>query len=117
AKWLTPKGNYINEVGIEPDVKIELPFYFQVMPMSKTDVLKQDMMNNDVKSLQTMLRGLGYETDRDDGYFSEQTADMVRKYQEERGLPATGEVDQETAAAIEQQLIEKMMNPANDRQL
>lgn len=24
AKWLTPKGNYINEQGIEPDLKVEL---------------------------------------------------------------------------------------------
>lgn len=24
AKWLTPKGNFISEVGLEPDVKIEL---------------------------------------------------------------------------------------------
>jgi len=24
AKWLTPKGNYINEQGIEPDIKIDL---------------------------------------------------------------------------------------------
>jgi carboxyl-terminal processing protease len=23
AKWLTPKGNWVNEKGLEPDVKIE----------------------------------------------------------------------------------------------
>jgi carboxyl-terminal processing protease len=24
AKWLTPKGNSISEVGLEPDVKVEI---------------------------------------------------------------------------------------------
>jgi len=24
AKWLTPKGNFISEVGLDPDVKIEI---------------------------------------------------------------------------------------------
>jgi carboxyl-terminal processing protease len=117
ARWLTPKGNDINGKGIVPDIQVELPYYYNVMPLSKSEDLAYNDLNNDVKNLQIMLKGLGYEPDREDGYFSEKTEEEVRRFQEEHGLPVTGVVDNETAEQIEQALIEKMMNPDNDTQL
>src|SRR5690606_34230848 len=31
ARWLTPKGNYVNETGVQPDVEVPLPSYFNAM--------------------------------------------------------------------------------------
>lgn len=117
AKWLTPKGNFVNETGIEPDVVVEQPAYFQVMPMSKATTLRPGDLHTDVKQLQMMLEGLGLTPDRQDGYFSEKTAEMVQAFQEAAGMEATGTVDKTTAEAIEQALIEKMMDPQNDLQM
>jgi carboxyl-terminal processing protease len=116
ARWLTPKGNSINETGVQPDIVVSLPEYYQVMPMSKSKTLKREDLDTDVQHLQTMLNGLGYETGRKDGYFSVQTEEAVRRFQQDHELPVTGQVDVKTAEAIEQALIAKMLDPANDSQ-
>lgn len=36
-KWLTPKGNWINEVGVEPDVIVELDESYLQNPSNETD--------------------------------------------------------------------------------
>lgn len=36
-KWLTPKGNWINEVGVEPDIMVELDESYLQNPSNETD--------------------------------------------------------------------------------
>ena len=36
-KWLTPKGNWINEVGVTPDIKVELSEEYFTNPSNETD--------------------------------------------------------------------------------
>ena len=36
-KWLSPKGNWINEKGIEPDIKLELDENYYKNPSYDTD--------------------------------------------------------------------------------
>jgi carboxyl-terminal processing protease len=116
-KWLTPDGNWIHEKGIEPDIPVEQPAYFKAAPMSKKTTLKFDMTNEDVKNLQIMLEGLGLDPGRTDGYFSEKTAEAVRRFQEANGLPANGEVDVKTAEKIEEAITKQIRDPKNDLQL
>src|SRR5690606_12638443 len=75
AKWLTPNGAWINEVGVKPDVEVNQPDYFYVAPISRDQVWKMNDMGEDVKNMQIMLNALGYVTGRSDGYFSEGTAE------------------------------------------
>lgn len=117
AKWLTPKGNYINEAGIVPNIEAKQPDYYQVAPISKESTLMLGQLNNDIKYMQVMLTGLGYGLDREDGYYSQATAEAVRAFQSAHDLPITGQADAVTAEAIEQALIEKMNDPANDLQM
>jgi len=116
-KWLTPDGNWIDKKGITPDIAVEQPDYFKVAPLSRKTTLKSDMIGDDVKNLQIMLNGLGFPTDRTDGYFSEKTAAAVKSFQSRNGLPATGEVDLETANKLEEAIIAQIRDPKNDRQL
>lgn len=117
AKWLTPDGNFINEDGIQPHIEVKLPDYYYVVPLSKAEDLKTGSLHNDVRNLQLMLEGLGLEPDRKDGYFSDKTAEMVKKFQQQHALPVTGVVDNDTAVKIEQALIEKMMDSSADQQM
>ncbi|QQE74071.1 peptidoglycan-binding protein [Brevibacillus composti] len=117
AKWLTPKGNWIHEKGIEPDVKVEQPAYFNATQLPADKVLARDMAGNDVKNLQLILTGLKLPTGRDDGYFDEKTEQAVKKFQAAHNLPATGKVDQATRTAMEDSLREEMRKPENDLQL
>lgn len=117
AKWLTPDGNSVNETGLEPDIMVSLPDVFFVSPLPKDEVLEMDTVGDDVASLQLMLDALGMQPDRTDGYFSEHTEELVRTFQQENGLEVTGKVDEDTANAIEAEIIEQLSKPENDTQL
>jgi carboxyl-terminal processing protease len=116
-KWLTPNGTWIHKKGIVPDIAVEQPAYFKVLPLSKKTVLKQDMTSEDVKNLQLMLLGLGFNPERSDGYFSDKTTVAVKAFQRVNGLPTTGEVDADTANKIEKAILTQIRNPKNDLQL
>lgn len=117
AKWLLPNGEWIHKKGITPDIAVSQPAYFSVAPISEEKTLKYDSNNDDVKSAQEMLIGLGYEPGRSDGYFSKQTVSAVTSFQSEHKLSKTGEIDKSTVEALETALIAKITDPANDLQL
>ncbi|TCS83276.1 S41 family peptidase [Tepidibacillus fermentans] len=117
AKWLTPKGNWINGKGIIPNVKISQPDYFHATPFPENVYLKPDMNNSDVKNLQLILTGIGYNPGRMDGYFDEGTEKAVMAFQRANGLAVNGIVDQQTANQLQNKIIERIKNPENDLQL
>ncbi|MFY0543205.1 S41 family peptidase [Brevibacillus sp. H7] len=117
AKWLTPKGEWVHQKGIEPDVKVEQPAYFNAAQLPADKELARDMAGSEVKNLQLILEGLGINPDRNDGYFDEKTEAAVKRFQAAKKLPQTGKVDQATRAAMEDSLREKIRDPKNDLQL
>ncbi|WP_139491218.1 S41 family peptidase [Brevibacillus dissolubilis] len=117
AKWLTPKGEWIHEKGIQPDIKVEQPEYFKAAQLPADKVLSFDMNSTDVKNLQLILTGLKYTPVRTDGYFDAKTVDAVKRFQTAKKLPVTGKVDAATAKALQDQLITVLREPANDAQL
>ena len=64
-----------------------------------------------------MLKGLGYDPDRKDGYFDKATKEAVMKFQKDHNLQADGIIDEETAGSIEADIIEKIRNGKDDMQL
>ncbi|MFC4776068.1 S41 family peptidase [Paenibacillus sp. GCM10023252] len=117
AKWLTPAGNWIHEKGIKPNIAVPPSPLYTVARLSMEKELKQDMLGDQVKSLQTMLAGLGYKPGRTDGYFSAATVEAVGAFQQEHGLPATGSVDRKTGEAIEKAVVKWLQDDRNDVQL
>ncbi|MDF2925453.1 MAG: peptidase [Paenibacillaceae bacterium] len=116
-KWLTPNGTWIHKKGIEPDVAVEQPAFYQVMPFSKKLTLQPDMNNDDVKSLQVMLEGLGYDPGRTDGYFGTQTAEALKAYQKGGNFAQTAEADVALQEKLEADVVARMKDPKNDGQL
>lgn len=117
AKWLTPNGTWIHKKGIAPDVVVSQPEYFSVAPLSKEKPLKYNMNNTDVKNAQIMLKGLGYNPGREDGYFDKTTEEAVKGFQKKAGMTANGVINTETAGKLEANLVESIRNPKNDTQL
>lgn len=118
AKWLTPNGDWIHEKGIKPDIAVNQPDYFSVAPINKEKLpLKFDSNSTDVKSAQTMLRGLDFKPDRVDGYYDQKTEEAVKAFQKQKGIQATGQIDQATAESLEAALIERIADPQYDAQL
>lgn len=71
-KWLTPNGNWIHKKGVKPTIAIKRPDYFSAGPLRLKEPLKADMNNEDVKHAQVLLKGLGFDPSREDGYFSKE---------------------------------------------
>lgn len=115
AKWLTPKGNWIHQKGIQPDYPVALPEYFKVTALDPDTPLKRDMNSSAVKTLQEMLIGVGMVPGREDGYFSQQTEEAVKAFQRMNGLSVTGIAEGQTTVKLMDTLREKMKT--NDVQL
>ena len=99
AKWLTPKGNWIHKEGVTPTKEVNLPDYAFLKIIDAKETLKEGSVSQNVLSVETILKGLGYSVTAD-GYFDSATQEAVKSYQQKEGLTVTGEVDEETAQKL-----------------
>jgi carboxyl-terminal processing protease len=116
-KWLTPDGNWIHKEGVKPDVEVKQSELYQVHPMQIEKTLTIEMNNDQVKNAQMILKGLGYDPGRMDGYFNSRTELSVKAFQRRHNLNPTGEIDKQTAEKLEAEVVKEMKNEENDRQL
>lgn len=118
SKWLTPDGNWINKKGIEPDIEVEQPDFFNVTRvLTEEESLQVGDYGDAVSNLQKILTGIGYEPGGQPGYYGDTMANAVKAFQTDNGLEASGTVDEETASALEAKLLEAIQDEANDAQL
>lgn len=116
-KWLSPKGNWINEIGVAPTIEQAQPEYFYTSPISIDKPLKINQDNEQVKNIQIMLTGLGFDTKQTNGEFDSDTESAVKDFQAEYDLKVTGHVDEATYGKIETQIIEIIRSGDKDLQL
>jgi carboxyl-terminal processing protease len=116
-KWLTPEGNWIHKKGVEPTIKVEQPEIYQISPIQIEKSLEPDMNNDQVKTAQLILKGLGFKPGREDGYYSKETETAVKAFQEANELPINGKIDLQTADTLNQKIIELKGKEENDLQL
>lgn len=116
-KWLSPKGNWINEKGVEPTVAVSQPDYFYTNPIQIDKPLTYDHTDKKIANAQTMLTGLGYDTGRTDGYFNKETEAAVKQFQKENDTKSTGEIDEDTAGMIEAEIMQRIRDGKDDKQL
>lgn len=116
-KWLSPEGNWINEVGVEPTVKQKQPEFYYASPIQIEETFTFDDNDEQIENAQIMLQGLGYDPERTDGYFDEQTKQVLKTFQQEHDLKNSGELDEKTAAKIETEVIEHIRSGDEDLQL
>jgi carboxyl-terminal processing protease len=89
-KWLTPNGNWVHQKGIKPDYEVSMPDYASLPFIDPETELKLSTASEQVKAAQTMLKVLGYDPGREDGYYDEKTSEAVKKFQKEKELEETG---------------------------
>lgn len=116
-KWLTPEGNWIHKKGVEPTIEVEQPSVFQLSPIQLEKSLVSDMNNEQVKTAQLVLKGLGFEPGREDGYYSKETETAVKAFQQTNELPISGKIDLQTADTLNQKIVELKGKEENDLQL
>lgn len=114
--WLSPEGNSIHEVGVEPTIEVDQPDYYYVNPIQLEETLSFDDNNEQIEFAQIMLDGLGYSVDRQDGYFDGSTVEALEAFQSENEIDVTGELNQDTAEVLQTQIIEQMQANQDDLQ-
>jgi carboxyl-terminal processing protease len=115
AKWLTPKGNWIHEKGIEPDYPVSMPKYAELPYINPDHKLKEDTASSEVNAAEQILKELGYDPGKVDSYFDSDTAEAVKQFQRENDLEATGVLTGETTVTLMNQIQKHLQK--NDPQL
>ena len=109
SRWLSPKGNWIHEVGIEPDYVVPLdPIFYMAYPSFEQGEPQQyrlDSVGYPTSYVQTALKFLGYEVDRTDGYFSAATDLALKQYQEANRQTPNGVVDKDSVSSLNSAVI------------
>ena len=113
-RWLTPNGDWINEVGIKPDYEVSLPEYAFLTVISTNETYKVDDFNSQVKVAQAMLNALGY-TVREDGYFDDAMQQQVKNFQKDNNLTVDGILTGSTSAKLMDEI--RTLIKENDTQL
>lgn len=94
SRWLTPLGEWVNGVGIEPDVEMQLPSALQTTVASymleEGETYTLDQVSDHVASAQKALNFMGFGAGREDGYFDASTQRALKQYQKENNLEADG---------------------------
>jgi carboxyl-terminal processing protease len=115
AKWLTPNGNWIHKKGIQPDHEVALPEYASLSIINPEKELALSSSSTEVQTAQKMLKAIGYDPGREDGFFDEATQEAVEAFQTEQNLPVDGIIKGETTYKLMELLREQIQN--NDTQL
>jgi len=103
AKWLTPKGQWINHKGLTPTDKVAYPAAAKITMIQKSS-LKAGDSGSDVRSLQQMLAALKFNPGSVNGDYNAATASAVKAFQAANHLPATGAADAATLQSLTTQL-------------
>lgn len=114
-KWLTPEGNWIHEKGIVPDYEVAMPEYANISYIDPEQELKLSVASNQVKAAQQMLKALGIEPGREDGYFDEATQKAVIEFQKQQNIEQTGILKGESTILLMEKLRELIQD--NDPQV
>lgn len=94
ARWLTPKGECIQEKGIEPDYEVKQKSLSDFSYAELKQTYKYDDVDNNIETMQVMLKELGYKVDRVDGYFSKQTETVLKEFESKYQLKVDGIYEQ-----------------------
>lgn len=114
-KWLTPEGNWIHEKGIVPDYEVAMPEYANISYVDPEQELKLSVASTQVKAAQQMLKALGIDPGREDGYFDEATQKAVIEFQKQQNIEQTGILKGETTILLMEKL--RDLIKANDPQV
>jgi carboxyl-terminal processing protease len=115
AKWLTPNGTWINKKGLKPDYPVALPDYANLTILDPNKELKLSSVSSDVKTAQIMLKAVGFDPGREDGFFDNNTQKAVTAFQKAQNLPVDGVLKGNTTITLMDLLQQKIQQ--NDTQL
>ena len=118
AVWLSPKGTWVNDGGITPDILVETAPALLTGAPKEFEPVGVDSVSNACHSLQIYLKYLGYDVDREDGYFSNKTLEAFKKFQRDYGIDVQETLDSHLLTVVLSKVIyEGNVNELKDTQM
>lgn len=114
AKYQTPKGRDIHEVGLEPDIVVDLPEIFLMSYHPIMGDLQRGDENSSVLFLQRILGELNHKV-TETGVFDSATETAVRSFQSANSLTVTGIVNLATRTKLQDEI--KILLEESDTQM
>ena len=114
ARWLTPKGKCIHNVGIEPDVEVKYMSADDITLFDLDKSYEYDDVSEYVEALQRLLNMLGYHVDREDGYFSLKTKQQLQAFEKTYHLEVDGIFEQEDLSVLLSNLVYELTYNSED---
>lgn len=108
GKWLTPDGNWVNEKGIAPDVKVDYPDYASLPYIDPSQQYEKEANHASIKTAERILEVLGYEPGKVDTQFDGATEAALKAYQQDNELEVTGILTGDTTYALMDAISEKL---------
>lgn len=90
AKWMMPSGTCIHEKGLTPDIEVKDEAYYSTGIEEIAENYEYDQVDPKIAQMQVILKMLGYEIDRIDGYFSNTTKESLMKFESEHNVTVNG---------------------------
>lgn len=116
--WYSPNGVSIHETGIKPDVEVMLDdvAYEYYEQMNEDEEYRFDSVSEITRICEISLNFLGYDVDRNDGYFDKQFENALNAYKADNGLENMGVLDTNTYESIISDTILTLSMPEKDYQ-
>lgn len=107
AEWLTPKGTSINLKGLTPDIEVKNADALTYAFTPEEEIVNEvDSVGANVKYAQMYLEFLGYNIDRKDGYFSNDTLTALNQYDKDHGLNINGVINKDVLTEMYQRVVQ-----------
>jgi len=116
AKWLLPSGNSIDGIGLIPDFEVANIDLNKFALVEIEENLVYDSVSDNVSHMQKMLSAVGYDLDREDGYFNETTKRALENFEKDHGLIVDGEYSQEDNLILIETLVSYASQDEHDNQ-
>lgn len=115
AQWLTPNGNLIQDVGIEPDIPVKRHpvFYQEINVLEEDEEYGVDQVSVAIEYAQKALDFIGYDVDRMDGYASVKTINMINQFNKELDLEVTNTLTSTTLQVLHTEILRVLHTQGN----
>lgn len=111
SKWLTPRGNWVHDKGLEPDIAISLPEYANYAYVNDQLLIQIGEQSDSVLNAQKILNVLGYQTALT-GVYDDDMQAAVRRFNATNQI-AGETLNAQTAQKMNQLLRDKVVTEDN----
>lgn len=116
AQWLTPNGNLIQDVGIQPDVPVKKHpvFYHELSILEEEATYTIDQVSPAIEYAQKALDFIGYPVDRMDGYASKSTINAIAQFNQDNDLKGNDSLTPTTLQVLHTEVLRVLHTKGNE---